>query len=462
MNKIDFFQDLISKLSEKDISTTYNGINYIGSVKRHLYTVALNSVKLENFLIDIQNEKFSNVYIYFNIEEYDLAKLMIRNSNFHPLIFFVNIKIIKYFIKYLLNLFQFNKYSNVQKSQFFIFIHHSKFIPLVKKLFQTKESNIYFVATDQNLKEISYPNNIKIVKLISNFNFFSVIKFRYIDISTLINQYEIFFLNNSSAYVLTFEGDASYNEILAIISKKFNHTSICFQWGAFPWESPKIGFRDFSHDYYLTWGEYFSEQLLKYNKNIFKEIGNPLINQKITSPNKKIIFLHQGYDDIFIKKHSYQKFWELMIKLSTSLKDWEIIIRNHPNIPLSQTELKEISENKIIQHDPLLFTLSDSFANVSIAVTIMSSAIIEASATGIIPIIFNPNIDDYTFKPEYNKLGMGWESENIDFLYNKIIELTSNREKISTLRHRNLKMIPNIFHKLGDESIFEFQKCFFN
>ena len=463
-NKFDFFQDLIHDLKEEDVISFYNGLNLLSAVKRHLFTISVNSKVLERCFRDLNSGVVDFFYLFFSSEEYDLAKIAFRKCNYYPKMILINLKLWKFYLTYLIRLIlNWRTISPQELTPICIYIHHPKFIPLIKLLFSNLAKECTIIVSKNNYRDFNFSNLFSIYSLPNHTRNLLPLKFRYFELSILVEQYTAAMYGNNIKKVFTFEGDAAYNEILATLAERIKYLSFCFQWGAFPWEQLKIGFRDFSHTYYFTWGKYFTDQLLEYNKfSSFIEIGNPLILTKDSLPRKKILFLHQGYDDVQIIKDDYCSFWNFMIEISTLLPDYDIIIRNHPRIPLTIEENEDLLEYGIKHHDPISYSLDESFNGVSIGVTIMSSAIIEATSLGIVPFIYNTRFRKSPFKPNFNELEMGYESDNLNYLKEKLVDLANDFHKLINIKDSNSRKSSLIFHKIGESSVLEFQKFILN
>jgi hypothetical protein len=82
------------------------------------------------------------------------------------------------------------------------------------------------------------------------------------------------FENFSPKFILSVEGDHFFSEILSQVGRAFDVKSVCLQWGAFPLSKPKLSFRNMSHDYFISWGKFFTKQLQPYNKKVkFLDFG---------------------------------------------------------------------------------------------------------------------------------------------------------------------------------------------
>ena len=98
----------------------------------------------------------------------------------------------------------------------------------------------------------------------------------------------------------------------------------------------------------------------------------------------------------FVKESEIKDLKRLIhfIKNNTHKK---IIIRKHPNDLSNTYNEKNIGLQNLSIHDPKSYSLNESLKNCDIAITIRSSAIIEAGRMGVIPLMLN------NFKFRYEK-----------------------------------------------------------
>jgi len=301
-NKYNFFQTLILELKCDDIDHIYSGVNLFSAIKRHLFTIALNSKCINKCYFDIINNNVNKYYFFKTVEEFDIAKMAFKKHNKSPRLFLVNFKAVVFLFVYIIRYFtKRRRLVNTINSQFCIFIHDSKFLNLVNELFLGIEHKCTLVVPEDHFFKSRFSNNISFEYLPKHISSLKPFYFRYFELSILLEKYNMLFSNKLVSRVTTFEGDAAYNEILAIISSTFGFESICFQWGAFPWDQPKLGFRNLSHKYYLTWGEYFTSQIKDFSNIKFVEIGNPLVKSVVSLPAKGILFLHQVAYQLYVQ-----------------------------------------------------------------------------------------------------------------------------------------------------------------
>jgi hypothetical protein len=214
--------------------------------------------------------------------------------------------------------------------------------------------------------------------------------------------------------VLCVEGDAPYHELLAHLARRRGIPALCLQWGAFPYRAPRIGFRRMGHDAFLTWGEGFAEQLRPHNRDLdFRAVGNHMLNPRPSPPTRRIVFLLQGVDGVFILQKHWDEFLAFIAWTAAHYPGWEMLLRPHPSIPLTAREADDLAAPNIRMENSASTPLRDNLEGASLAVTITSSAILEAIAQDIVPFIFNPTSAVPRFKPDVTAWEAGIESKTL-------------------------------------------------
>jgi hypothetical protein len=205
------------------------------------------------------------------------------------------------------------------------------------------------------------------------------------------------------------EGDSIHHSIVSKVCNKLKIKSICLQWGTSISEVPKFGYRNFECSKVLLHGKFFYNEISKYNckKKLFIT-GNHMIAKKDNKDRKKIIFLFQHADATFdqLKYNDFIKFAEYS---ASKYPNWNFIIRYHPH----QDNIKKIQylENykNVNFHYPDTTSLHKSLNNCTLAITINSSTVVEALNYSIIPLVFNISKIHGKFRPDLNKLKIGFE-----------------------------------------------------
>ena len=204
------------------------------------------------------------------------------------------------------------------------------------------------------------------------------------------------------ACILCVEGDAAYHEIIAGLARQRGIVALGLQWGAFPYRNPRIGFRRMGYDALLSWGDGFTEQLRPFNPALrFLPVGNHMIDPSPSAPGRRLVFLMQGVDKVYISAQHWQAFLSFTAWTAARYPGWEIVVRSHPSVPLTGDEVTFLAAPNVHFHDPARVPLHESLDGAALAVTIISSAILEAVAQGVVPFLFNPTEAVPRFKPDF-------------------------------------------------------------
>ena len=215
-------------------------------------------------------------------------------------------------------------------------------------------------------------------------------------------------------------------------------------------------------------------------RSLFHQVGNvphlfqPLVLKKfiktglfhihrgIKPVSKKIVFLLQVDNKALIPNKHVSDFYGLTKYIVKEFSDWNVVMRLHPNMRKSNLTLNVKEFNNVEIHNAKDKTLSESLDGASIAVSIMSSSIMEAIAIGVIPFVFNPLYKEFNYQPDIDKLGLGIESKEIDSAKVSLSYLMKS-EDTQNRYFRNIdKMHPVFFSKIGSKSLRETVKIIDN
>ena len=253
--------------------------------------------------------------------------------------------------------------------------------------------------------------------------------------------------------IISVEGDSLENSIIAYTSKS-KYETLCFQWGSFTKKNDiKNGFKYMYQDKKFVWGPYYKKKFQKFNNDTkFIVAGNSLIKQNFKSTKKDIVFLLNPKTPYIHDRTN--KYLLHLVKWSNKFKDKNIIIRFHPSeseIEINQYKLN-LKKYNYIYHRHEYYSLEDSLVNACMVISIRSSALIEATRSGVIPIILNDSKPDLEeFFSDIKKIGLC--SNNINIIkkcMDKILLEKNDKLKINFQRKiKNIgnKYITNISHK---------------
>jgi hypothetical protein len=417
-----------------EMFSIYNGLNLIPSLERFLITLFLNNKSKYNFSDSDLEIETLNKFFCKRIS----LKFFLRRS-----------RLIRQVYYKILN---FSLGKNVDNQiKFLCIVHHDKFIRFLnnQNIFELKSESLGWLALHSIDKDL--------VKKLNKSNIF---KLRNIALETeapdfiselleLAESLEQAIVTINPKALIVFEGDAPYHSLVSEIGRKYKIKTICFQWGIFYKDWRDIAFSNMTFDYFLSWGEYFSEQLKNTNKILnYVNFGYPInVNVKET-PKDKIIFLGQ-YVAGHIKENDFYLFLKLCRSISSRMPG-KILFRPHPNQKLSKQNLLDLNKSGVSvlnASEPVLDQLSQCL----LAVSISSSSLIEALFCETIPVVFNPTSTDGYHIP-LKLMGLGEECSEIYEAEKVILNLASNRTKIesylSAIRRNRYKFLSDQYSTL--------------
>jgi len=396
---------------------------------------------LEEKILTLELLKFYNIKIDF----LEKISFIYRIKNYFFIIFLLLISNI--FLK---------KNKNINKNLSICFLKNKssklKFLTYLKKFNRKK---IFFSYHLLDIL-IFYLRKIFKVRKIKSFFIYS----QYITINKhLIKKkiYEDIINYYSPKSVFFFEGDREDDNLISFLSDKNNTKSVCFQSGGFSNNTAKACFYKMNMNFFLTWGNYYKNKLQKINsKPLFINIGNPMVKEVKNKINAGVVFLMQQKSN-FVMDSEVKDLLKLVhfIRKET---DKKIIIRKHPN-DLSGTYTQEnIGNTNISIHDPKIYTLYDSLKNCDLALSIRSSAIIEAGRMGIVTLMLNNSKFKYEENLEklryFNKLTLIGNYSQIKNTLKKILK----EKNLSYLKNRIKKNFKNNICSTDNQAIQNFLK----
>jgi len=251
----------------------YMDVNLETAYSRHLFTKLLNDKNLYIFFLDIKLKKRKKIYNFTDILIIDFAKLIENYYNSclipkkykpslkYELIFFLKKLYVRFYIlRFIFHFFRGYKKKFLQLD-LLIFIHHKKYVYYLNQFFRKKFSQKYsFFVYDFFFQKKNNLLNVPINSYLPKFKFNEDC-----ERDLLILKYHCKFWQNllsekKPKIVFQVEGDTPLNEIIAQCANKYNIKSVCFQWGVYL-DKIVIPFKNFSHNYFISWGNFFINQL---------------------------------------------------------------------------------------------------------------------------------------------------------------------------------------------------------
>jgi hypothetical protein len=187
------------------------------------------------------------------------------------------------------------------------------------------------------------------------------------------------------------EGNAAIYELVNQSGKAVGIPTVCVQQGWAPVVHP--GFRNMSYAKMFVWGPAFSEMLAPYNPaQRFVATGNHVVAcqpQGDVGTRKAIAFFLQNGAH-WITKAAARGMLDLIVWTAERFPDREIRVRQHPGEPLPEADLAALTRVENIRlMFPETYSLKEVLRECRIAVAINSTTILEAIASGVVPLILD-------------------------------------------------------------------------
>lgn len=232
--------------------------------------------------------------------------------------------------------------------------------------------------------------------------------------------------------LFTLEGDAPYQIQLSNVCKELGIKNFCFQWGLLHNYKSQTAFSNMSFTYFLSWGSFFSKQLKPLNPDQkFLDFGHLCLSSS-RSKGDKILILDQGAEIPTIPKSHIEKYYNLITLLSNKYTG-KLIFRQHPQCPLEPNIINGFKSSNIEISDSAK-CVSVDLNRAKIAISIMSSSLLDAFVHGVIPVSFK--YDHFEAYPlPLNELEIGFESNDIYELFKFISELMLSNTKYIKYKH---------------------------
>src|SRR6202035_1411099 len=158
------------------------------------------------------------------------------------------------------------------------------------------------------------------------------------------------------------------------------------------------GFRNMTYSAMCVWGKGFAELLAAHNPNQrFIATGNHIIacgrQGDDRHRNAVAFFLQKGQ---LISDTAWNHMLELVAWTAKEFPGGEVRVREHPSAPLTAFERATFDGLPNVRLvPPEQETLNDVLVGCRVAVAMYSTTILEAAATGAVPLILNVNGFDH-------------------------------------------------------------------
>ena len=214
--------------------------------------------------------------------------------------------------------------------------------------------------------------------------------------------------------VVIAEGNGPGDELINQACKQLSIPVICLQHGWAP--IVHNGFRNMTYTKMLTWGQGFSELLQPYNfKQNFTAVGSHIIEQESAGVDKNASFAPKAISFFIqvpsrlINEECWNEFFKLIVWTAAEFEHVAVLVREFPVSPLPRKLRKELERYPNVKFmSRRLYSLSEVLKQSQLAISIISSAILESIAAGVLPIIFNMTTMPRFF-PDIEASGAGLE-----------------------------------------------------
>ncbi len=192
------------------------------------------------------------------------------------------------------------------------------------------------------------------------------------------------------------EGGAPPYEVLNRACRLLGIPVICIQQGWSPYIHP--GFCNLSYDQMLVWSDYFGELLRPWNpEQAFLATGNCMVEfpEHERAPGAAISFFISGSPsqsqfDTLTTAEMYWQFLDLARWTAESFPGVPVFLREHPQIPLSESEKAPLLRLPNVRFAPSREApLRDVLRASRLSIAIYSTTILESIAGGVVPLIVN-------------------------------------------------------------------------
>lgn len=246
--------------------------------------------------------------------------------------------------------------------------------------------------------------------------------------------------------LLCFEGSQFYGSLMATLGKQLRVGTFCIQWGVFYPIWRDVAFANMEFDYFVSWGEYFSKDLQRANPKL-KFIENYEFQFSACKTERdSVIFLDQRPGELISEK-DHHSFVKMAVNFKSKNPECRVTYRLHQS---SHGEFKfkdyliksgvSVDENI----EPLAYELEKCWA----AVSIYSSGLVEALASGAIPVVINTTCFD-NFPIQLAQNNVGFEFNTFCQATQKLMDLSFNKAMQLQYQDNIRKFSQELFTKNG-------------
>lgn len=216
------------------------------------------------------------------------------------------------------------------------------------------------------------------------------------------------------AVVVVAEGNSPHDELANRAAASLGIPCICVQHG---W-SPIVhsGFRRFSFERMLVWGDRFAELLAPHNPGQrFVATGNHALAPgedaarlaALLAGRPAVGFYAQATSQLIVPAHRAALF-DLIRRFAENRPGAVALVREHPGWPLTAQERAALARDNVLLAPPHEYRLADVLCATVATVSIYSTTLLESAALGRPALVANPtSLPRYS--PDLEELGAGVE-----------------------------------------------------
>lgn len=257
--------------------------------------------------------------------------------------------------------------------------------------------------------------------------------------------------------VVIAEGNSPMQALVNRSAQQLGIRTICVQQGWSPINHS--GFRNLKYDAMCVWGKEFARMLRPYNRlQAFMVTGSHVLSngcQGQAGAGQGIGFFLQNGSRL-ITEAAWNGMLELVAWCAQTFPDREILVREHPGAPLSKDEHYRLAEYANVRFVPAAeAALAEVLAACRVAVAIFSTTLVEAAASGVIPLIVNMT-GMLHYSPDLHRMGGGVEVSEPSAARAVLPELLGWRG--DEIRANLPAITPSLFSRCGNAAIDEIER----
>lgn len=253
--------------------------------------------------------------------------------------------------------------------------------------------------------------------------------------------------------VLTVEGNAPSDALLAEVCRKLGIPCFCLQQGWSPYVHN--GFRNLRYTGMFVWGQKFADLLKPYSpgQHFIVTGSHVLPIQSPPSNIRNIISFYLQAPCALLGMAAFNDFVDLALRLIQEHPSQQFVIREHPGYSLSDATRKRfINLSNVHFSNPINEPLAELIAASLLVVSVFSTVLLEALPMNAVPIICSiGSMPHYT--PDIAALGAAIEVGSVQHAHQVISGAISDPSKLDNIRSRLPKVADQFFYSTDSPNI---------